>query len=96
MDTGVRDLEVACFKANSNDIRTKDLSTRPICAVLNTHNLDMILQLKYMPIVMNPARIASSDWNPRNVMFFDAPYQCSDLQTWHQKCTSQKRQNDTY
>ena len=31
-------------------------------AVLNTHNLDMILQLKYMPIVMNPARIASSDW----------------------------------
>ena len=25
-------------------------------------NLDMILQLKYMPIVMNPARIASSDW----------------------------------
>ena len=29
---------------------------------LNTHNLDMILQLKYTPIVMNPARIASSDW----------------------------------
>ena len=28
----------------------------------DTHNLDMILQLKYMPIVMNPARIASSDW----------------------------------
>ena len=55
MNTGVRDLEVACFKANSNDIRTKDLSTRPICAVLDTHNLDMILQLKYMPIVMNPA-----------------------------------------
>ena len=58
MDTGVHDLEVACFKANSNDIRTKDLSTRPICAVLNTYYLDMILQLKYMPIVMNPARIA--------------------------------------
>ena len=55
MVTGVRGLEVACFKANSNDIGTKDLSTRPICAVLNTHNLDMILQLKYMPIVMNPA-----------------------------------------
>ena len=33
-----------------------------IYAVLNTHNLDMILQLKYMPMVMNPARIASSDW----------------------------------
>ena len=25
-------------------------------------NLDMILQLKYMPRVMRPARIASSDW----------------------------------
>ena len=67
MDTGVRDLEVACFKANStwiNDIGSKDLSNRPIYAVLNTHNLDMILklQLKYMPIVMNRARIAWSDW----------------------------------
>ena len=58
MDTGVRDLELGCFKANStwiNDIGSKDLSNRPICAVLNTHNLDMILQLKYMPILM-------SDW----------------------------------
>ena len=65
MDTGVRDLEVACFKANSawgiNDIGTKDLSNRPIYAVLNIHNLDMILQLNYMPIAMNLARIASSD-----------------------------------
>ena len=64
MDTGVRELEVACFKANStwiNDIGNKDLSNRPLCAVLNTHNLDTILQLKYMPIAMNPARIASSD-----------------------------------
>ena len=64
MDTGVSNL-VACFKANStwiNDIGSKDLSNRPIYAVLNTHNLDMTLQLKYMPIVMNPARIASSDW----------------------------------
>ena len=52
MDTGVHDIEVACFKANS----TKDLSNRPIYAV------GMILQLKYMPIVMNPARISSSDW----------------------------------
>ena len=46
MDTGVHDLEVACFKANStltNDIGRKDLSNRPIYAVLNTHNLDMIL-----------------------------------------------------
>ena len=62
MNTGVRDLEVACFKANSvwiNDIGSKDLSNRPISAVLNIH---MILQLKYMPTVMNPARIASSDW----------------------------------
>ena len=48
MDTGVRDLKVACFKANStwiNDIGGKDLSNGPIYAVLNTHNLDMILQL---------------------------------------------------
>ena len=66
MDTGVRDLEVAFFKANStwfNDICRKDLSNRPIYAVLNTHNLDIIIiQLKYMPIAMNPSRIASSDW----------------------------------
>ena len=65
MDTGVRDLEVATFKDNStwiNDIGSKDLSNGPLNAVLNTHNLDMILQLKYVPIVMNPARIASSDW----------------------------------
>ena len=65
MNTGVRDLEVACFKANStwiNDIGSKDLSNRPIYAVLNTCNLDMIIQLKYMPMVMNPARIASGDW----------------------------------
>ena len=50
MDTGVRDLEVAFFKANStwfNDICSKDLSNRPKYAVLNTHNLGMILQLKY-------------------------------------------------
>ena len=65
MDTVVRDLEVACFKANStwiNGIGSKDLSNRPIYAVLNSHNLDMILELKYMPIVMNPARIAPSYW----------------------------------
>ena len=65
MDTGVRDLEVAFFKANStwiNGICNKDLSNRSIYTVLNTHNLDMILQLKYMPIAMNPARIASSEW----------------------------------
>ena len=64
MDTGVRDLEVVFLKANSsrfNDICSKDLSNRPIKAVLNTHSLEMILQLKYMPIVMNPARIASND-----------------------------------
>ena len=65
MDTGVRNLEVVFFKANSswfNDICSKDLSNRPIHAVLNTRNLDIILQLKYMPIVMNPDRIASNDW----------------------------------
>ena len=55
MDTGVPDLELASFKANStwfNDIYRKDLSNRPIFAMLNTHILDMILQLKYMPIVI--------------------------------------------
>ena len=65
MDTGVRDLEVAFFKANStwfNDICSKNLSNRLIYAVLNTHNLGMILQLKDMLTVMNPVRIASSDW----------------------------------
>ena len=64
MDTGVRDLEVALFKANStwfNDICSKDLSNRRLYAVLNTHNLNVLLQLKYMPTVMNPARIASND-----------------------------------
>ena len=43
MDTGVRDLEGSCFKANStwiNDIGSKDLSNRPTYAVLNTHNLE--------------------------------------------------------
>ena len=50
----------------------KDLSNRPIYAVLNTYNLDMILQLRYMLIVMNPARIAVTG-NPRNAMVCDAP-----------------------
>ena len=35
---------------------------RPIYAMLNTPNLGMIVQLQDMPIVMNPAKIASSDW----------------------------------
>ena len=39
----------------------------------------MILQLKYKPIVMNPARIASSDWNPRNAMVCDTPYLENEL-----------------
>ena len=44
MDTGVRDLEVTFFKANSTwfeDKCSKDLSKRPIYAVLNTLNLLM-------------------------------------------------------
>ena len=52
MDTGVHDLEVACFKANATCINNKDLSNRPIYAVLNTRNLDMILQLKYITILL--------------------------------------------
>ena len=58
-------LRSCLFKANTtliNDIGSKDLSNRPIYAVLNTNNLDLTLELKYMPIVMNPAGIASSDW----------------------------------
>ena len=65
MDTGVQDLEVAFFKPNStwiNGIGSKDLSNKRIYPVLNTHNLFMILQLKYTPIVTNLATIASSDW----------------------------------
>ena len=65
MDTGVRDLEAAFCKANStwfDDKCSKDLSNRPIYAVLNTHNLLMILQLKYMSKAMYPARIVSCDW----------------------------------
>ena len=64
MDTGVRDLEVAFFKANStwfDDKCSKELLNRPIYAVLNTYNLDMILQINYISIVMDPARIASCD-----------------------------------
>ena len=51
----MRDLEVAFFKANStlfNDICSKNLSNRLIYAVLNIHNLGMILQLKDMPTVI--------------------------------------------
>ena len=64
-DTGVRDLEIEFFKADSsrfNDIYSKDLSNRPLYAVLNTHNLKMILELKYLLIVMNAAKITSNDW----------------------------------
>ena len=42
----MRDLEVVFFKANStrfNEICSKDLSNRPIYAVFNTHNIDVIL-----------------------------------------------------
>ena len=64
MDTGVLNLEVTFLRLLLPELMTcsKDLSNRPIYAVLNTHNLDMILELKYMLIVMNTARIASSDW----------------------------------
>ena len=77
MDTGVRDLEVAFFEANStwiNDICNKDLSHRPIYAVLNTHNLDMILQLKYLPIVMIRPESPLVTGNPRNAMVCDTPH----------------------
>ena len=46
INTGVRDLEVALFKANStwrNGISSKNLLNFPIYAEINTHNLDIIL-----------------------------------------------------
>ena len=65
MDTGMRDLEVLFLKLILADLMTYVAKIYQIglyiYAVLNTHSLDMILQLKYMPIVMNPARIASND-----------------------------------
>ena len=42
--------------------------------MLNTHNLDMILQLKYMPKVMNPAESPRVTGNPKNAMVCDTPY----------------------
>ena len=58
MDTGVRDLEVAFLRLILPDIMT-------YVAKINQKGLylllDMIIQLKYMPEVMKPARIASSD-----------------------------------
>ena len=58
---------------------SKDLSNRPIYASLNTHNLDMILQLKYMPIVMNQRESPRVTGNPRNAMVCDAPYLQNEL-----------------
>ena len=45
------------------DLQNSSYPTQPhsIIAKYSVLNLDMILQLKYMPIVMNPARIVSSD-----------------------------------
>ena len=65
MDTSVRDfIELHLLRPILSDLMTcsKDLSNRSIYALLNTHNLDTILQLKNMPTVMNPARVASNDW----------------------------------
>ena len=61
-------LKLHFFKANStwfNDICSKDPSNRPIYAVLNTHNLDMILQLKYMLIVKSWPESPWVTGNPR-------------------------------
>ena len=47
INTDVRDLEVALFKANStwrNVISSENLSNRPIYAEINTHILDIIPQ----------------------------------------------------
>ena len=56
-------LKLLFLKLILPDLMTNvDLSNRPIYGVLNTYNLLMFLQLKYMPMVINPARIASFDW----------------------------------
>ena len=39
--------------------------------MLNTHTLDMILQLKYMPTVVNPAESPRVTQNLRNAMVCD-------------------------
>ena len=69
MNTGVHYLGTICFRLLLPDLMTcnKDLSNRPIYmyAVLNTYTLDMILQLIYMLIVMNPTRIASGNWKSK-------------------------------
>ena len=49
MDTGVRDLEVAFLRLILPDLMTYEQRSIKY-AVLNTHNLDIILQLKYMPV----------------------------------------------
>ena len=53
---------------------SNDLSNGPLYAVLNTHNLDKILQLKYMPIIMNPSESPQVTGNPRNAMVCASPY----------------------
>ena len=42
--------------------------------VLNSHNLDMILQLKYMPIVRTRPESRRVTGNLRNAMVCDTPY----------------------
>ena len=51
MDTGVRNLEVAFFKANLSDLMTYEPNIYQIglYILLNRHTLNMILRLKYMP-----------------------------------------------
>ena len=54
---------------------SKDLSNRPIYyAVLNTRNLDMILQVKYIPIVITWPELPQVTGNLRNAMVCDMPY----------------------
>ena len=62
LNKAVRDLEVAFLRLIPPDLMTYVAKIYQIglYIVLNTHNLDIILQLKHTPIVMNPARIAAS------------------------------------
>ena len=64
MDTGVRDLKLYFLRLILADLMTYVAKIYQIglYIVLNKPYLDMILQLKYMPIAMNPARIASNGW----------------------------------
>ena len=64
INTGVRDLEVALFKANStcrNCINRENLLNRPIYTEINTHILDIIIHSTKIFADSNEYKIALND-----------------------------------